>query len=84
MEERPILELKLLRYLRTILLLRNRRKLEKLLRMQKVSEQLVESGLAVPAAKSGEPFNVVDMSSTIAPSLTTAIIFRHSIPWAFI
>ena len=43
MEERPILELKLLRYLRTILLLRNRGKLEKLLRMQKVSEQLVES-----------------------------------------
>ena len=30
-----------------------------------------------PAAKSGEPVNVVHMSSTIAPSLTTAIMFRH-------
>ena len=28
------------------------------------------------AAKSGKPINVVHMSSTFAPSLTTAIIFR--------
>ena len=28
-----------------------------------------------PAAKSGEPFNVVHMSSTIAASVTTAIMF---------
>ena len=28
-------------------------------------------------AKSGKPINVVHMSSTFAPSLTTAIIFRR-------